>query len=107
MLRAGRGVTGHAYSPGPDGFCAVCQEPAAYCAGGRASDTSDSGITASVTAISARQKANSDSGDTGDTSSRPRTSWTAAELMAAEFPEPRWAVPGIVAEGVTVLAGAP
>ena len=36
-----------------------------------------------------------------------RTSWTAAELMAAVFPEPRWAVPGIVAEGVTVLAGAP
>jgi hypothetical protein len=27
--------------------------------------------------------------------------------MAAEFPEPRWVVPGIVAEGVTVLAGAP
>ena len=27
--------------------------------------------------------------------------------MAADFPEPRWAVPGIVAEGVTVLAGAP
>jgi hypothetical protein len=27
--------------------------------------------------------------------------------MAARFPEPRWAVPGIIAEGVTVLAGAP
>ncbi len=27
--------------------------------------------------------------------------------MATDFPEPRWAVPGIVAEGVTVLAGAP
>ncbi|MGI8701240.1 MAG: AAA family ATPase [Nocardioidaceae bacterium] len=38
---------------------------------------------------------------------RPRTSWTAAELMACEFPEPRWAVPGIIAEGVTLLAGAP
>ena len=38
---------------------------------------------------------------------RPRTSWTAAELMACDFPEPRWAVPGIIAEGVTILAGAP
>lgn len=38
---------------------------------------------------------------------RPRTSWTAAELMACDFPEPRWAVPGIIAEGVTLLAGAP
>lgn len=36
-----------------------------------------------------------------------RSSWTAAELMAMEFPEPRWAVPGLIAEGVTVLAGAP
>lgn len=37
----------------------------------------------------------------------PRTSWTATEIMALEFAEPRWAVPGIVAEGVTLLAGAP
>ena len=37
----------------------------------------------------------------------PRTSWTAAELMACDFPEPRWAVPGIIAEGLTLLAGAP
>jgi hypothetical protein len=37
----------------------------------------------------------------------PRTSWTADEIMAMDFPEPRWAVPGIVAEGVTLLAGAP
>ncbi|MEJ7703487.1 MAG: AAA family ATPase [Geodermatophilaceae bacterium] len=36
-----------------------------------------------------------------------RTSWTAAELMACDFPEPRWAVPGIIAEGLTLLAGAP
>jgi hypothetical protein len=33
--------------------------------------------------------------------------WTADALMAAEFPEPRWAVPGIVAEGVNLLAGPP
>ncbi|MFF4736341.1 AAA family ATPase [Streptomyces sp. NPDC001262] len=38
---------------------------------------------------------------------RPRTAWTADQLMAAEFPEPKWAVPGIVAEGVNLLAGPP
>lgn len=37
----------------------------------------------------------------------PRTAWTAAELMRMEFPEPRWAIPGLLAEGVTLLAGAP
>ena len=36
-----------------------------------------------------------------------RTSWTADELMAMEFPQPRWAVPGILAEGVSLLAGPP
>lgn len=36
-----------------------------------------------------------------------RTSWTADELMTTTFPEPRWAVNGIVAEGLTLLAGAP
>jgi hypothetical protein len=35
------------------------------------------------------------------------TAWTAADLMAAQFPPPKWAVPGIVAEGVTLLAGPP
>jgi hypothetical protein len=38
---------------------------------------------------------------------RPRTAWTADQLMAAQFPEPKWAVPGILAEGVSVLAGPP
>jgi hypothetical protein len=31
----------------------------------------------------------------------------AKELMAIEFPEPRWIVPGIVPEGTTILAGKP
>jgi AAA domain len=35
------------------------------------------------------------------------TTWTAAELMAANFPPPRWAVPDLLVEGATVLAGAP
>ncbi|WP_052442589.1 AAA family ATPase [Streptacidiphilus neutrinimicus] len=33
--------------------------------------------------------------------------WTADALMAATFPEPKWAVPGILAEGVSLLAGPP
>lgn len=48
-----------------------------------------------------------DSRDSRDTSASRRTSWTAAELLATDFPEPRWAVPGLIAEGVTVIAGAP
>ncbi|MDI2126951.1 AAA family ATPase [Yinghuangia seranimata] len=36
-----------------------------------------------------------------------RTAWTADELMAMDFPEPRWAVPGILSEGVNLLCGPP
>ncbi len=38
---------------------------------------------------------------------RPATSWTADELMGMSFPEPTWAVPGLIAEGVTLLCGPP
>ncbi|OIJ89763.1 AAA family ATPase [Streptomyces colonosanans] len=38
---------------------------------------------------------------------RIRTAWSADELMAMEFPEPKWAVPGIISEGVNLLAGPP
>jgi AAA domain/Winged helix-turn-helix DNA-binding len=52
---------------------------------------------------------NSDRGDrgTGVARSLPRISWTAAELMATDFPEPRWAVPGVLVEGVSLLVAAP
>jgi hypothetical protein len=33
--------------------------------------------------------------------------FTADELMTTTFPEPRWAVPGLVAEGLTLLVGSP
>lgn len=36
-----------------------------------------------------------------------KTRWTDAELMAVDFPEPRWAVPGLLCEGLNLLAGAP
>ncbi len=37
----------------------------------------------------------------------PRTSFTAVELLQTDFPEPRFAVPNVVAEGLTLLVGAP
>jgi hypothetical protein len=36
-----------------------------------------------------------------------QTAWDAEELMNMAFPEPRWAVPGIICEGVSLLAGPP
>ena len=36
-----------------------------------------------------------------------RSSWTAEELLAADFPEPRFAVPGIITEGLNLFVGAP
>src|SRR6478735_3104121 len=36
-----------------------------------------------------------------------RTSWTAAELLAADLPRPRWAVDGLFPEGLAFMAGAP
>jgi hypothetical protein len=36
-----------------------------------------------------------------------RSSWTAKDLMGHVFPEPRYAVPGVLAEGANLLAGAP
>jgi len=35
------------------------------------------------------------------------TRFTVIELMSMELPEPRWAVPGILPEGCTILAGKP
>ena len=36
-----------------------------------------------------------------------RAYWTAEELVACQFPAPRWAIPGVLPEGLTLLAGAP
>lgn len=36
-----------------------------------------------------------------------RTSWTAAELMAEDFPPTRWAVPGLLCEGLNVIVSPP
>ncbi len=36
-----------------------------------------------------------------------RTSWTATELLAADLPNPRWAVEELLPEGLTFMCGAP
>lgn len=36
-----------------------------------------------------------------------RISWTASGLLAEDFPDPRWAIPGLIPEGLTLFAGAP
>jgi hypothetical protein len=36
-----------------------------------------------------------------------RTRWTGRDLLATDFPEPRFAVPALVPEGLTFFAGAP
>ncbi|GAA3632808.1 hypothetical protein GCM10022223_58900 [Kineosporia mesophila] len=33
--------------------------------------------------------------------------WSADQIMATEFPPPKWAVPGLICEGVSLLAGPP
>ena len=38
---------------------------------------------------------------------QPRSFWSARDLVDAEFPEPRWAVPGLVPEGLSLLVGPP
>jgi hypothetical protein len=37
----------------------------------------------------------------------PRTSWTASDLLAEEFGEPRFAVDGLIPEGLAFMCGAP
>jgi len=47
-------------------------------------------------------------GELEDNGQKPRrTSWTAAELLADQFPEPRFAVDGLLPEGLTFMCGAP
>lgn len=38
---------------------------------------------------------------------RQRQGWTVRELLEADFPEPKWAVPGLLPMGLTMLAGRP
>lgn len=37
----------------------------------------------------------------------PVSSWTARDLIAADFPEPVWAVDGVLVEGLSLIAGPP
>ncbi len=37
----------------------------------------------------------------------PKVRWTVGELLATQFPEPRWIIPGLIPEGLTIFAGRP
>jgi hypothetical protein len=92
--------------PPPEGDLAICgpyQEPvgelvASYHRGGLQS------MQKAFTALSQAQPALARlvSADIGN-----GNQWTVAELLAADFPEPRWAVPGLVPVGLCILAGRP
>jgi predicted transcriptional regulator len=43
----------------------------------------------------------------GDILSSPQVSWTVSDLIDTEFPEPRWAIPGIIPEGLSIIGGRP
>jgi hypothetical protein len=47
--------------------------------------------------------------DDAPSPSRPqrKTKWNAAELLATDLPDPRWAVPDLIPEGMVILAGRP
>jgi hypothetical protein len=45
-------------------------------------------------------------GDSGTATPLPRL-WSATELLNTKFPEPRWAVPGLISEGLTLFCGPP
>lgn len=46
-------------------------------------------------------------GKTKSTTLEMPAGWTASELCSLDFPEPKWIVPGIMPEGLTILAGRP
>jgi hypothetical protein len=67
-------------------------------------DSGDSGVSPDSMPAEQPERISGDSRDS--VTPRPR-SWTAAELLDATFPRPRWAIEGLIPEGVMLLAGAP
>ena len=46
-----------------------------------------------------------DSGSQPDTKRKSR--WSVIELLDTEFPEPKWAIPNLIPEGLTLIGGRP
>ncbi len=112
LCRCGRPLV---HRPGDlEATCAECRSKPDSCGCIRLGDI-DGSVSPPVSPSKMRtdqlKSAHGDNGDRGDTPPvsppKRRVTWTAPELIAAEFPEPRWAIPGIVADGLTLLAGAP
>ena len=89
--------------------CSDCAEPPETCPPVR--EAMDSRTLVDLPAasepgrVSAESRMSDPFAETADL--RYRTSWTAGELLGHEFPEQRYAVPGLIAEGLNLLAGAP
>lgn len=76
-------------------LCPLCRKQAGAAQAPRTETAADG--------IAVEPVSDSGQGDTAPT----LIAWTAAELMRQDFPAPRWAVDGLVPEGVMFLAGAP
>ncbi len=57
-------------------------------------------------AANVRRLRDADGGHRGAVVSFPK-GWTASELLAAVFPDPKYVIPGIVPEGLSIVAGPP
>lgn len=81
---------------------------------GHSGVTRDAGVTETVTDVSAAQMPYRDGRDGCDAYDRDaavtqhrQTRWTGTELLAADFPDPKWAVNGLISEGLTLVCGPP
>lgn len=83
-------------------YCSRCDSEDCRC--GAAADT---GFLALSSPVVDPEPSASDEPETLEAKPSRRTSYTAAELLETEFPEPRYAVPGILAEGLNFEAGPP
>jgi AAA domain len=92
-------MNGHVYSPGPSGFCGVCQEQAMACTGSLPAPRSD---TRPRLALAVPQSVNGDSGDT-----RPPGRQVFVTLASQIKPRPvHWLWPDRIPAGaLTLLAG--
>lgn len=90
---------------GEPAFCAKCRFMARATLGVDGSvDSGDTSVSPDDLPADQEQPAAGDSGDSGVS---PWQLWSAAELLGQSFPPPRFAVEGLIPEGVMVLAGAP
>jgi AAA domain len=86
-------------------LCPICRAAAVAERSAKGSgDNGDTKVSPDYPPLTSKDHANGDSGDSGVS---PFALWTAAELLSKSFPPTRYAVDGLIPEGVMVLAGPP